>query len=242
MSTGSSTSPGDPLVALEALLPALPRALERQKLGEELGRVETQISTHRPSIERFSRLADALSTLRDVAHPTAREAVADALFEVGEFGNKLAAVESREDLRAVINGFEGFRGRVTNLDGSTRLLWSELCRRDIEPVGLAGSILMGIPNTANLAERLSTLSERARRLSDRQQSAIEDFATTAGTLRAEAAALKAEVNALATDPEVDVFLQALAGGRATLRLATENVLRWLDQLDALDRFDVRPRA
>lgn len=242
MSTGSSTTAGDPLAALEALLPALPRALERQKLGVELKRVEAQIATHRPFIERFFRLTDTLGTLHDAPHSTAREAVAEALFEVGEFGTKLATVESKEDLRAVTHGFDGLRGRVASMEGGARLLWSELYRREMEPLGLVGSVLRGIADTADLAERLCALSESARRLCERQQSAIEDFATTAGALRAEAAALKAEVNALATDPEVDAFLQALAGGRATLRLATANVLRWLEQLEALDRFDVRPRA
>jgi hypothetical protein len=231
----------DPLARLERLIPQLPKVIEAQRLGEELARVEHNAASNRPTIQRFSALVVMLEILKDATDLTSRDEVSEFLERVVRFASQLARASSQDDLRALIPMFDSFKRDVAGLERCARQLWSEVNRRQFGPLGAVGEILQGIEGTADLGGRLASLVERARLLGDRQHTTMEEFAAGTAPLRAEADRLKSEIASLGTDPQIDAFLTALAAGRAALRLATPSVLGWLDQMGALDRFEVRPR-
>ena len=109
--------------------------------------------------------------------------------------------------------------------------------RDFGPLIAIGRLFETIDGTSDLGQRLVRCGEGALRCSDTTD--VVALRDKIAEMYRERDALESERASIASDPEVDAFVNALVAQSATLRLVTPRVRSWLENNRALDNFAVR---
>jgi hypothetical protein len=230
----------DPLLELEELLPQLPAAIERRRIGESLGKAAEELRDAPQQIQRFSAVLD-IARETAFASDTNQAAAMEDLLECAVSAAKLmSSAQTADQLRSVQDGYKEFTQALRNLDRQLRPHWSRVVDRDFGPLCAIGSLLEKIDGTAELGRRLTTCGRNAQKVGDKISA--EDLRDVIARLHQERNALEIERASVTKDPETDRFLNALAEGKATLRLVTPRVQAWLEQNGALDQFTITARS
>jgi hypothetical protein len=230
----------DALVALERISGQITTAVEHQRLGEELARVDALIREHGPRFRQFEATVSLLEALGDLPRKPSSRLVTDDLDAVGDLGDLLATADSRADFTKAAVALGTFAQTQRRLEQAARDLWGEAVRAEFEPLHAVGVLLSRIDRAAGLGSRLCGLVTRARGLTD-PGTAMQVLAQQVAPLRNEARDLRSEMAQFLADAEVNAFLAAVVAGKAPLRLLTPAVMQWLNELEAVDVFEVRPR-
>lgn len=231
----------DALDELERLLPELEPALERRRLGESLGRVVDALRESDPYIRRLKAILEIAHETDFSAEPRHAETLRELIETAKSAAEEMLKANTVDDLKVVQDEYKEFAKVMANADvHAIRPHWAGIVARDFKPLGAIGRLLERIDGVSDLGHRLVECSRKADE-SVRSKASAEALRDSIRRLREERLELEAERDSLTNEPEVDAFLNALAEGRATLRIVTEKVRVWLDQNGALDSFSILPR-
>lgn len=230
----------DVLDELERLLPELEPSLERRRLGESLGRVVEALRESDRHVRRFKAILDIAKETDISAEPRQAEALRELMDAAEMAADGMLKASTADDLRIVQADYTDFTQTMVKTDrDNIRPHWARLAERDFKPLVAIGILLEKIEGVSDLGRRLVACGREADNSLARTPP-MEALRDDIRRLRKERAALEAERALLTNEPEVDAFLNALAEGRATLRIVTERVRAWLEQNGALDSFLIRP--
>lgn len=230
----------DSLLQLEELLPQLPAAIERRRIGESLGRTGEELRDAPQQIQRFSAVLDIVRETAFSSDTNQAAAMEDLLDSAVSAANLMSSAQTADQLRSVQDRYKEFTQALRNLDRQLRPHWIRVVDRDFGPLCAIGNLLEKIDGTAELGRRLTTCGRTAQKVGDKISA--EDLRDVIVQLHRERAALEIERASVTKDPETDRFLNALAVGKATLRLVTPRVQAWLEQNGALDQFTITARS
>jgi hypothetical protein len=230
----------DNLLELEHLLPELPAAIERRRIGENLGKTATALQD---APRQIQRLTDVLTISRETGFdtdPSQAEAVKELITTAKDAATTMQEAQTADHLREVQDTYKDFVTALMNVDRQLRPHWRRIVQRDFTPLSAIGTLLERIDKTSELGRRLTTCGSEAEQLGDRIP--VETLRKAIQRLGKERAILEIERASVTKEPEVDIFLNALAEGHATLRMVTDRVHSWLEQYDSLDSFAITPRS
>jgi hypothetical protein len=228
------------LVQLEELLPRLPAAVDRRRLGESLGKTADAL---RDSGRMIGRLEAVLTIAREIqfeADPNQAAALSELIDACDDTGKVIETAETPEQLRLVQDTYREFNGALTQVDRQLRPYWRRVVERDFAPLRAIGTLLQKIDKGSDLGKRLSACGQEAQQISDKIPA--ENLRDAIVRLRKQRAKLEAERVSVTKEPEVEKFLNALANGTATLQMVTAQVHNWLQRYGALDQFAITPRS
>jgi hypothetical protein len=230
----------DVLVELEALLPELGPSIERRRLGESLGRVADALRDYDRHVRRFKAILEIAQETGFSAEPRQAEALKELMEAAESAAADMLKASSTDDLKVVQDDYTEFTQTMVKTDrDSIRPHWARIVERDFKPLVAIGTLLERINGVSDLGRRLVECGREAAN-SLAKTPPVETLRDDIRRLHEERASLEAKRASLTDEPEVDAFLNALAEGRATLRIVTEKVRVWLEQNGALDRFSIRP--
>jgi hypothetical protein len=228
----------DALLELESLREAIPEALQRRKLGDNLGHATSRLADALRQAGRLSALVHVAIELGAIASPRTREMVRSAADKADSLGLDLQTAASGEDLKAISEDYPELISALRLLDQHVRELLRSFIEPEFRPLVAIGGVLKKIEDAALLGGKLQALGTEALDQIERNPPA-EQLAPEISRLRAERAKLQAELKAFANHPEVEIFVNTLTAGGATLAQVTPAVLRWLKDHNALEAFSIR---
>lgn len=230
----------DALEELERLLPDLEPSLERRRLGESLGRVVEALRESDRHIRKLEAILEIAEETDFSAEPHQAEALEELMDAAEVAADGMIKASTADDLRIVQDEYKKLTEAITNTDvRGIRLHWARIVGRDFKPLVAIGGLLEKIEGVSGLGRRLVECGREADS-SLRRKPPVESLRDEIRCLVDDRVTLEAERASLTNEPEVDAFLNALAEGRATLRIVTETVRTWLEQNGALDGFSIRP--
>lgn len=227
----------DALVELESLLPELPAAVDRRRIGENLGKTATALQEAPRQVQRLKAVLDIARLTGFDEDQSQKEALDELIDEADRIATAMLMAATADDLRAVREDYEDVLRRIAAVDRQLRPHWRRRISRDFVPLIAIGRLLRGIGGISGLGDKLVSCGEDAQKSGD--LAGAEALREAIVRLQARRAALESEREAIADDPEVSAFLNALASEQATLRLVTNRVRQWLENNGALDSFVVR---
>jgi hypothetical protein len=226
----------DQLDALEALLPDLPAAADRRRLGDRLVQAIQDLKEAPSQARRLKALISLAETVGFGASPDQRAMIGELRETAREVGAALEEADDEEGLKSAVYDYQkSLLPALATFDRGAREQWSSVVRDRFAPLIAFGELLEKIDNVADLGRSLADCGRRAQRLTS---GSAEDLLSNVTSLLAERDALQTERGEKIGDDDVGEFLNALAVGRATLDLITPDVRAWLDQNQALGRFRV----
>ncbi|POF62923.1 hypothetical protein CFR73_01695 [Novacetimonas maltaceti] len=223
------------LKQVEDLLPQLPSAVERRKLGERLREAVQALRAAPQQIQRIRtlmELADVLECSSDLL-----DEVRDAALEIGE------ELENVSDPEVLHTATDEYRRTLIPAVGRLEHALRERCRvftaERFQPQVGIGKLLTQMHVPDNLGERLVACAQQGMQLAT--QGTVAEMLSGLRTRLAELDALQRERSTRIPDGEVGGFIAALVEERATLAMVTPDVVQWLAEHGALEDFVVRPR-
>lgn len=229
----------DNVEALEALLEALPGAVDRRRLGDRLTQSMEKLRTAGHQAARLASLIELAPVISFGSTPQQRAMLEEVREEAWDVGEALEETETAEQLRdAVLEYEKGFSARLAGLHAAVRVHWSAFATQTFRPLVPLGEMLVRTGVDPDLGRRLTECGRRAMAFSD--PGSVADFLAGVKALLAEREALDAERSGLVEEGEIGTFLSALAEQRATLAMVTPKVSAWLAEKHALERFSVAP--
>lgn len=227
----------DRLQTLEDLLPALPAAADQRRLGDRLTQAMLAL---REAAQQARRLAAVMRIAEAVGFGVTAEQKADLDELRGAAEDVADALEQADDpdsLRDAVYDYEKtLLPALAKLDRLVRIQWSAVVAQRFQPLVSFGELIAQIDGVAPLGRSLASCGRRAQEAGG----TAEDLATEILTLLKELDQLQAQRAAAIGSGDVGAFLNALAERRATLSMITPEVHSWLQQNQALDRFNVTP--
>ncbi|UEM07105.1 hypothetical protein JL101_029330 (plasmid) [Skermanella rosea] len=227
----------DALIDLEEMLPQLPAAVVQRRIGEGLGQTIEALRDASALIERLTALFAVAALTRFDVDPAQKDLLHDLEFAAEELGGQLISAASADDLRLVRDSYRQMQLDLGRLEGQVRRHALSALQAEFRPLDVIGTLLKKIDGAAPLGQRLVTLA--AQGLQPVPGETMAALYQRIQRMRRCRVALDAERQSFTEDAEVDRFIDALAAQKATLRLVTERVRKWLDQHGALDRFELR---
>ena len=228
----------DKLEKLERLLPELPAAVDRQRLGDRLTSATQALREAEHHARRLRALLLLAAELDYGARSDQAEIVAVARREALELSEAFAEADDDESLRAAVYDYEkSFIVALGSLERGVRQHWRTTLADQFQPLIGFGELLAKIDGVADLGRRLADCARRALK-SD--TGPADQLLIQVQTLLAEYKSLQAERAAAIAADDVGEFLNALADRRATLAMITPAVDAWLRKQQALGRFAVSP--
>jgi hypothetical protein len=227
------------LAVLEALLAALPAAVERRTLGDQLQHTIDQLHDAPQMVNRLAALFDLAQEIEFSADASQAESLEDLKAATRYAGDQLVRAKSGNDLKNAEDDYQALRKQVSSVDRQIRAHWARVVRRDFAPLGTIGGLLSNINPSSDLGKRLTECSYAAHQLSDKMP--IVEFRDNVLKLKVTKDDLDQKRAALTGESEVDQFLDALARKSATLELLTDKVRDWLEKNGALPKFSIVPR-
>lgn len=231
----------DALAELEALLPQIGPAVDRRRFGESLGRTADLLRDASRHLQRLTALLDIARETSFEQDPGQADALSHLTEAVEGTADSMLTAADASDLREVQDEYRNFLQELGRAETQLRRHWRVIVERDFRPLALIGRLLIDIEATSDVGHRFVACGEAAERSADATGPA-DVWRDLVVHLKQQRTALEAERQTLTRDVEVDAFLDALAGGRATLRHVTTGVRTWLDRNGALEGFAVRSRA
>jgi hypothetical protein len=230
----------DLLEDLESLLPALPQAVERRKLGDRLNKAVDALRTAPQQIARLEALFALADEIEFARQPQNAETLNDAKFDAAALGNDLSTFQDAEKLRSAISHYDDsfVKNTLPALDRAIRSHWRTIVADRFKSLAGVGDLLAKIEGTATLGKRMIDCSLRAQRSAD--GGTAPDLLNQVRQLLLELENLRAEQASALTEGAIGTFLQAAAEQRATLLLVTPEVRTWLEENNALEKFRVLP--
>lgn len=230
----------DTLAALEEMLPDLPDAVDRRKLGDRLTQSVETLKTADYQLGRLKAVLE-LADLTDFrATPIQAEMLSDLQQEAYSVGEDLETASTDGDLRDALYEYErGFQKSLASADQAIRTHWASLASQKFRSLAPLGDLLQRIGVASDLARRLQDCGRRG--LAPSNVGPLTDLAARARALLTELEALQAERAEAIGAGEVGDFINALAEQRATLAHVTLEVHAWLEKNQALQRFSVTAR-
>jgi hypothetical protein len=227
----------DPLDDLETAANLIPAAAAGVKLGDQA----------RQKLERFNDVARQqrrlkasieLAVLLDGSNDAQlKTQITRALEAAGEASEAMCDVDDERSLTDAVNEYQAFGQSLGTLEVAIRPLWTRMIEQQFSPLSSVGALLRAFPNASDLGRRMVETAAAAQR---HAQSPVVDLPAAVAELNALRNDLLLEQQAVAGDPKVSAFLQALADDRATLDLLYEEVLEWLGDQGALSKLKVSP--
>jgi hypothetical protein len=229
----------DNLEGLEALLEALPGAVDRRRLGDRLTQSMEKLRTAAYQAGRLASLVELAPAIGFGVSPQQRAMLEEVREEGWAVGQALEEAETAEQLRdAVLEYEKGFSNTLGSLDRAVRIHWSSFAAETFRPLIPFGEMLVRTGVDAGLGRRLSDCGRRALAPSD--SGSVADLLARVKALLAERDGLDAERSGLVEEGEIGAFLSALSEQKATLAMVTPKVAAWLADKQALERFSVAP--
>ncbi len=226
----------DALQELEQMLPEVPATVERRRLGETLDKTNERLSDADHQVHRLVALLEIAKETEFDTDSVQAEMLNELVAAARESADAMLEAETAEDLKEVQDAYSAFIKALANVERQLRPHWRGIVERDFKPLVAIGGLLQRIDATKDLGGRLISCGQDAERsvaatTADLLREAIH-------RLRENRTQLEADRASATNEPEVDAFLNALAEGRATLRMVTERVRSWLEHNEALDTFAV----
>ncbi len=223
----------DALVDLEQLLPSIPAAVERQRVGVQLDRLNAKLADFSNATARYTAVSAValLIGFNDENITDMREVALDA-------GRCLKSAVDEATLEVAGRSYDDLKAAISAADKAARYHWRTVVTNEYRPIGVVGSLLQKFGDALDIGERMIALAERAERSTGLQ---ILDLSNEIASLVGIRADLDAEKASMTKNGEVDDFLTKLASGRATLSSVTPSVYSWLREHDALDQLAVSSR-
>ena len=230
----------DILTALEAMLPDLPDAVDRRRLGDRLSQSVEALKTADYHVGRLNAVLDLAELTQFGAAPPQSEMLSALREEAYEVGDALETAATDGDLRDAMYEYErGFQKSLASADQAIRTHWASLAANKFRSLVPLGDLLQRIGVAPDLARRLQDCGRRGQAPSN--VGPLADLASRARALLSELETLQAERADAIGEGEVGDFVNALAEQRATLTHVTDGVRHWLEKNEALPRFSVVPR-
>lgn len=230
-----------PLDDLIGLLPQIAGARERARLGTALQKATASAAEldYCPDLLADLALLAAASS-RDLA--PLRASIGPQLASVLELGRKLSGELTTESLSAAAQtDLPRLEFAVERIRDCVEGLWREATEADLGGQAALGEVLTGIATTETLGRDLVRLGVRVKRLVDRNTPAA-DRIVERDKLIAQASALDARLHETGVAPPIAHFLLTVAVRPARLSELTDEILAWIRDHDALDRFVVSTRG
>ena len=228
----------DKLVELEVLLPQIGPALERRRIGESLGRAVEKLREADRTIARFRAILDIANETEFDQEPLQATTLGELLDDAEALTTDLEKARSAEDLGLVEAMYGDFVKSLSRADRLLRGHWNRIAERDFRPLIAIGELLENIGIASHLGHHLRECGEEA--IGIRESLSAEQLRAAILRVRETRTRLENELTSMTKNVEVDLFLAALADGRATLRMVTDGVREWLNRNGALDRFGIKP--
>lgn len=230
----------DALDELERLLPELGPSLERRRLGESLGHVVDTLRDHDRHVQRLKAILEVAQETDLWAESRQEEALRELMDAAELAADRMLQAATADDLKFVKDVYIEFTKILANTERDiVKPHWARIVERDFKPLVAIGMLLEKIDGVSDLGRRLAECGRSADN-SLASMLRVDTLRDEIRRLREERVLLEAERGLLTNEPEVEGFLNALAEGRATLRIVTEKVRDWLEQNGALDNFSIRP--
>lgn len=226
----------DLLPELERLAPSLESAAAGVRLGEKAGRTLQRFADAARQTQKLSALVALAVRLDAKAEAQNRAAVDKCLADASEAAESMIEAQDEDGLGIALETYGDFGRSLSTLEATLRLVWRSRVDDQFTPLGSVGGLLAAFPGAHDLGERMQAAVRDAQ--ASTQGLGPEQLLSEVRTLLDRRDALLAEQQAVAGDPEVSAFLQALSEKRATLDLLTVEVLAWLCRQDALTSLQV----
>jgi hypothetical protein len=223
----------DALEELEQLLPSIPAAVERQRIGAQLDRVNAKLNDFTSTKVRYAAVG-AVAVLIDFDDENISEMRAAAL----DAGRDLRAAVDENTLDLAGRSYDDLKAAILAADKAARFQWRTIVANEYKSIAVVGALLQRFGDTVDVGKRMVALAERADRSAALP---ISELSAEIASIVSARANLEAEKASMTRNGEVDDFLTKLALGRATLSSVTPSVFSWLKDHDALDQLGVSPR-
>lgn len=226
----------DALEELEALLPRLPEAVKRQKLGQQLDDAAGKLRTGVDEAKRLAALS-ALASLLGFDDAEQREQLSEARDEAWKVGSFLTEADEAEDLKQATSRYErDFLPALKTLHRNLWQHWRVVAARDFAPLVQIGEMLGKLDQESTLARDLANCGAEATSM--QQMADAGEFLSEVREFVARRDQLQEQRRAAFGDGAVAAFVNALAENRARLDMVTPEVRAWLDAHDASGRLRV----
>lgn len=223
----------DILEQLEALLPELPSAVERQRLGQQLDISAEKLRTGLQEAERLKALLD-LTTLLGLDGHDHRDDVVEAREEAGGVGAALLATEDAAQLKQATDRYErDFLPALKRLHRNLIQRWDVVSTRDFRPLIQVGEMLQRLDQGSDLGADLASSGRDAT--SYKPGASASEFLNSVSDLLTRREQLQEQRRKNYGEGAIAAFVNALAEDRASLEMVTPEVRRWLDEHDASKR-------
>lgn len=221
----------DALDELESLLPKLPSAVERQRLGNQLDLSAEKLRTGTQEAERLEALLQLASLLG--VESSEQEELEEALDEAKRVANALIDAQDAEQLEQAVNCYEReFIPAVKALHRSLNSRWTMVCNRDFGPLVQVGMMLTKLDQNSDLGQRLTECGQAAKSYSP--GASAPEFLRKVRGFQDERVRLQEQRIKTYGDGGIADFINALAENRAKLDMVTPEVRNWLDKQGAAD--------
>lgn len=230
----------DPLLELEQLLPQLAPALQRRKIGEHLGETVKALQDSKRHIRRLAALLKLDTLTRDATDGFEGEETRELKVTARSLAERMITAATAEQLRAVKDDYADFIKDLVRAQRGITERWTRIVRRDFQPLTTIGEALSEILPGSDLGQRLRECGDRA--VASTRASDLGRLCDDIVSLQQQRKSLEGERTQMTTDPEIDLFLNAIASGTAPLALVTDRVRTWLAEKGALGNFTVTAKA
>lgn len=229
----------DTLETLEQRLKDIDATLEARRLGNALERASKALDGALAQIDRIETLSAFVPLIQDELDESERTRLTDGFRQLLQTGNEaVGAKESDQLVKLAQTLREALPLRVNLVRDSVQRAWWLRLDREFEGTAELAAVLSDIPQTAATGQALAEIAHQVAQLRGR----LDDAQAQGQQLQVQIEARQrcnAQIEAAGADAEVTDFLLATANGSATLSHCTEEVLAWILEHDAADRFQVR---
>ncbi|NKC23424.1 hypothetical protein HED50_22815 [Ochrobactrum oryzae] len=148
----------DALEDLELLLPSIPAAVERQRVGAQLDRLNAKLADFSSATGRYTavRSVALLIGFDDENIADLREAALDA-------GRCLQAANDETTLEVAGRSYDELKTAISAAEKAVRYNWRTVVTNEYKPIGVVGSLLQRFGDALDIGERMVALAERAER-------------------------------------------------------------------------------
>lgn len=216
----------DALEELEVLLPELPSAVERQKLGQQLDVSAEKLRSGIQEAERLKALL-VLASLLGLDSVEQRDDFDEAQDEARRVGDALLSTEDADQLKDATDRYEReFLPALKRLHRNINQRWDTVSNQDFRPLIQVGEMLERLDQESTLGRELATCGRAATNY--RPVANATEFLSQVQDLLAQRDRLQVQRRAAYGDGAVAAFVNALAENRANLDMVTPEVRNWLD--------------
>lgn len=226
----------DRLADLEALLPQLPAAVDRRRLGDRLSKTVAELRESGTQIAKLEALMSLTQQVDFGRTPEQSTLLNEVRTEALEVGQALCAAEDENALRDASYDYGQLVKQFGRLDQALRAQWRARVTERYQPLINFGDLLTNLDEVADLGQRLAACGRDAMAVNLTAPAA--ELLEKVRALRKAFDALQSERTEKIGAGEVGDFLNALAERRATLAQVTDTVRAFLVANHALDRFNV----